>query len=100
MRRLGTMHSTDNYKVYEDKGNYYLKSYNSWVAKLSSTGVFSLGKDWECSATTKRHIQWFINEFTPWSWSTGLIRAKVRLGIIDVEDISPNLSDEDIYRIR
>lgn len=100
MRRLGTMHSTDNYKVYEDKGNYYLKSYNSWVAKLSLTGVFSLGKDWDYSSTTKRHVQWFLNEFTPWSWSTGLIRTKVRLGIIDVEDISPNLSDEDIYRIR
>lgn len=100
MRRLGTVHSTDNFKVYEDDGNYYLKSYNSWVAKLSSTGVFSLGKDWDYSATTKRHIQWFLNEFTPWSWSTGLIRTKVHLGIIDVEEISPNLSDEDIYRIR
>ena len=100
MRRLGTVHSTDNFKVYEDDGNYYLKSYNSWVAKLSSDGVFSLGKDWDYSATTKRHIQWFINEFTPYSWSTGLIRAKVNLGLINVEEISPDSSDASIYRIR
>lgn len=100
MRRLGTVHATDNYKVYEDEGNYYLKSYNSWVAKLSSDGVFSLGKDWDYSATTKRHVQWFIDEFTPWMWNTEMLRNKINSGIIDVEDVSPDSSDASIYRIR
>lgn len=100
MRKLETSHTTNNYNVYKDGGNYYLKSYNSWVAKLSDTGVFSLGKDWDYSASTKRHVQWFIDEFTPWSWSTELLRSKISVGIIDVEDVSPDSSDVSIYRIR
>lgn len=100
MKRLETSHTTSNYEVYEDDGNYYLKSYDSWVAKLSNTGVFSLGKDWDYSASTKRYVQWFIEEFTPWMWSTEMLRKKIQYGIIDVEDVSPDLSDASIYRIR
>jgi len=102
IKELSTTHYTKNYRVFKDttSGDIYLKSYNSWVAKFTYDGMtLSLGRDWDYSSTTKRHIQWFLREIIHIPYSTEELREMVSNGYIQIYEFSP-YSEDSIYRIR
>lgn len=98
IKRVKTKHYTKNYNVYKAGNTYYLKSYNSWVAKYSCTSGLFLGEDWEWGNTTKRHIIWFTKEIVGIGVSIPRLRDYIRDGLVSIVDCSPE-DDRSIYRI-
>lgn len=99
MKRVKTKHYTKNYNVYFVGDTYYLKSYNSWVAKFCPSGGLFLGKDWEWGNSTKRHILWFLKEIVGASTiNIPRLREYVRQGVVHITECSPD-DDFSIYKI-
>ena len=54
-----------NQFLLQDSDYMYFQSYNSIIAKLHKTsGILTLGKDWEYSKTTRKYLYQFLNEYT------------------------------------
>lgn len=47
----------------EEKGVRILQSYDSWIVKIEK-GIVTLGRDWNCSATTSKYRNRFLGETT------------------------------------
>ena len=100
MVKVRSKHTTKNYQVWQDSRFFYLKSYNSWVARfnytypLVSISNLELGKDWQYSSTTKRHVGWFLEEICLNPYSIPELRELVRIGLVDVGNVSPYEENE------
>lgn len=53
-----------NQFVIEDGNEIYFQSYNSLVAKRDGR-VFTLGRDFDYSRTTSKHLHTFMEEYAP-----------------------------------
>ena len=53
-----------NQFVIEDRNNFYFQSYDSIVAKRDGR-VFTLGRDFDYSRTTSKHLHTFMEEYAP-----------------------------------
>lgn len=53
-----------NQFVIEDGNNFYFQSYDSLVAKREGR-VFTLGRDFDYSRTTSKHLHTFMEEYAP-----------------------------------
>lgn len=62
-----------NQFLIEDKGEKYLQSYESIVAKINHNGVLTLGKHWNYSKTTLKHLYLFLNDFVRYNINVLLI---------------------------
>ena len=52
-----------NQFLIEDGERYFLQSYDSVVACINMAGVLILGRDWDYSKTTLKHLYLFINDY-------------------------------------
>ena len=100
MVKVRSKHTTKNYQVWKDGQFFYLKSCNSWVArydyKSPLVGLLNLelGKDWQYSSTTKRHIGWFLDEICLLPYPTAAVRDAIMCGLVNVGDVSPYEENE------
>lgn len=53
-----------NQFVIEDGNNFYFQSYDSLVAKREGR-VFTLGRDFDYSRTTSKHLHTFMEDYAP-----------------------------------
>ena len=48
----------------ENDGDIFLQSYKSIVCKIDKNGTITLGKDWDYSQTTRKHLYLFLREYS------------------------------------
>lgn len=60
-----------NLTIVRDKDTFYLFSYNSKIAVyLSNMKYLDIGKNWDYSQTTLKHLKHFINTYTAYTYDT------------------------------
>lgn len=52
-----------NQFIITGNGATVFQSYDSTIAKIDANGVLSFGSDWDYSATTKKHLYLFLNDY-------------------------------------
>lgn len=60
----GNGRAVANQFVIEDGNTFYFQSYDSLVAKRDGR-VFTLGRDFDYSRTTSKHLHTFMEEYAP-----------------------------------
>lgn len=60
--KIEQFYNKNQFLIY-NKGEYYLQSYESTVAKIDSDHNLILGSDWDYSNTTRKHLYLFINDY-------------------------------------
>lgn len=59
-----------NLTIIKDTNMYYLFSYNSKIAIYSDMKYLDIGKKWDYSQTTLKHLKHFINTYTAYTYET------------------------------
>lgn len=52
-----------NQFIINNNNNIYFQSYESLIAKIDKKGELSLGKDWDYSKTTLKHLYLFLKDY-------------------------------------
>lgn len=68
----------NHFVIYKD-GDIYLQSYNSIVAKIETPfKLVILGRDWDYSRTTSRHLKKFLGDALGFTSSTAELRKAIK----------------------
>lgn len=63
MKKVEQYVHANQFRIYGD-GENCLQSYNSLVVKLDLNDNIILGRDWDYSTTTSKHVYMFLEEYT------------------------------------
>lgn len=86
-----------NQFVIEDRNNFYFQSYDSIVAKRDGR-VFTLGRDFDYSRTTSKHLHTFMEEYAPgtlyrikqeipsYNSFSDMLRKAIKKGIVQYDE--------------
>jgi len=62
---------------------YYFQSYDSMIAKYDrKSGVITLGRDWDYSKTTMKHLNIFLDDYC---YKSGMNKKRIEKAIADGE---------------
>jgi len=56
-------HKNQNCYIAQNKGRYILKSYDSLIAVIDEKGNLFFGNNWDYSATTSKHLNFFLSSY-------------------------------------
>lgn len=59
-----------NMTIIQDTNKFYLFSYNSKIAIYSDLKYLDIGKNWNYSQTTLKHLKHFINTYTAYTYES------------------------------
>jgi len=60
--RVTQFHVKNQFLIFDDEGNEFLRSYNSIIVRTDANGNISLGEDWDYSVTTGRYRNLYLGE--------------------------------------
>ena len=63
MTKLIEKNTTGNMKIYDDSVLIVLYSYSSRIAEVDSDGKIRLFQDFDYSATTRKHLAYFLKKY-------------------------------------
>ena len=84
-----------NQFVIKSKEGVAFQSYNSVVAIIEK-GVLTLGRDWDYSNTTRKHLYLFLNEYCYNVWSKVKNEPSIRKAIQKLIDENQINYDDDL----
>ena len=61
--KVRQFYNRNQFLLSDEHGAKVFQSYNSAIAKISRNGVLTLSNKWDYSATTKKHLYLFLNDY-------------------------------------
>lgn len=61
--RVQQFYNCNQFLLSDEHGSKVFQSYDSTIAKIDRNGVLTLFDKWDYSATTKKHLYLFLNDY-------------------------------------